>query len=145
MTKIEIKRKPMRNPPNVVLEDDNIGGVFGARRARTTDERKRIAKKKGGFDDSYIDKKFIKTAGNQFYFCKWCSKPMYVADFDKLAGEITMSCSTDECIGNIDMNDLWREAMMKQMGLTGKLAFDTNKLFHGRKTNQIWINEKGRV
>ena len=144
MTKVEVTRKPMKSPPKPVLEDDAIGKLFGARRALTTTERQRKAKKKGGFDDSYIDKNFIKRANGNFYYCRWCGKPMYVADFSRLKGEVKMSCTTDECIGNIDMSDLWRQAKLKQLGLTGKLAMNTKKLIHGKQTNQIWINEKGR-
>lgn len=60
-----------------------------------------VNKFRGGFDDSHIDKAFLKKLEG-VYFCKWCGKPMYPADYDRRQGSIIMSCRKQFCPGNID-------------------------------------------
>lgn len=64
--------------------------------------RQLVARKHGGFDDSYVDKKFMRSLGDQVFFCKFCSQEMYAAEYDYKTGAITMSCRTSNCPGNIN-------------------------------------------
>jgi len=56
------------------------------------------------YDDAWAtDKNWLKSFEGVF-FCKFCAKEMYAADYKD--GWITMSCRTPLCPGNID-HDAW--------------------------------------
>lgn len=114
-------------------------------RVRSSNDRARIAKNKGGFDFSYIDKKYIKDANNRFYFCKWCGQVMYQYDIDRNKGEILMSCESGDCVGNAELSETWRRAKLKQMGYDPDRMLGPEKIITKHKTNMNWIDEKGYV
>lgn len=114
-------------------------------RVKNSDERARRAKKKGGFDFSYIDKKYIKDANNNFYFCKWCGQVMYQYSIDRDKGEIMMSCETSECIGNADLSETWRRTKLRSMGYDPDRILGAQKIITKHRTNQGWIDEIGRI
>jgi len=114
-------------------------------RTKDSKERARKAKKRGGFDFSYIDKKYIKDANDNFYFCKWCGQVMYVHTLDRIKGEILMSCDNPKCVGNAELSDTWRRAKLKQMGFDPDRMLGPQKIITKHRTNQNWIDEKGYV
>ncbi len=77
------------------------------------------------WDDSWAtDKNWAVKSLDNFFSCKFCSKPMYKADYQP--GIITVSCRTSLCPGNIDS------------GMAGQIKehqFDIKKL-----TNQYLFN-----
>lgn len=64
------------------------------------DYRIKLAQKRGGFDDGYVDKKYMRFLSDQVFYCKWCGREMYAAEYNK--GEIIMSCNKPMCPGNIN-------------------------------------------
>ena len=114
-------------------------------RAKNSKERARKAKEKGGFDFSYIDKKYIKDANDNFYFCKWCGQVMYQHTIHRSKGEILMSCDTSECIGNAELSETWRRTKLRQLGYQPDRILGPQKIITKFKTNQNWIDEIGRV
>lgn len=53
------------------------------------------------YDDSWAYDKSWWKSFDGIYVCKWCAKPLYVAEY--IPGEgLIMSCRTELCPGNID-------------------------------------------
>ena len=103
----------------------------------------RAKKAKGQIDDSYLDKAFYKDTDGKFFPCKWCSQYMYIHTLDRFKRKILLSCSTDECIGNAELDETWRKAKLKQMGLDRKLG--AQKIITKRMTSYNYFDEIGRV
>ena len=105
--------------------------------------KKKAKKAKGDIDDSFLDKKFYRDTNGKFFPCKWCGKYMYIHDLDRRKRKILLSCSTDECIGNAEMDETWRRAKLEKMGYGGKLGPQTIITKH--KTSFNYFDEKGYV
>jgi len=105
--------------------------------------KERAKKARGDIDDSYLDKKFYRDTDGKFFPCKWCHKYMYIHSFDRRKRKLLLSCETDECIGNADMDETWRRAKLKQMGLDGKLG--PQKIITKHRTRYNYFDEIGRV
>ena len=97
----------------------------------------------GDIDDSYLDKKFYKDTDGKFFPCKWCGKYMYIHSLNRKKRKILLSCETDECIGNADMDETWRRAKLRQMGYDRKLG--SQKIITKHKTRYNYFDEIGRV
>ena len=89
--------------------------------------RKLLAKKRGGFDDGFVDKGFMNSLGDKVFYCKFCSKKMYAAEYDPIQGAITMSCTTSLCPGNI--NNSWKDEInhltMDQRIMTNQYKYNS--------------------
>jgi len=105
--------------------------------------KERAKKARGDIDDSYLDKKFYRDTDGKFFPCKWCHKYMYIHSFDRRKRKLLLSCETDECIGNADMDETWRRAKLKQMGYDKKLG--PQKIITKHKTRYNYFDEIGRV
>lgn len=117
------------------------------RRIPTNKERKRKAQKKGGFDDSYIDKEYIKRLEEMHDTCYWCKDKMYaIVDKVHSDGLITMSCSTPGCPGNVDTTKVDVNPLMKNKYARyvdgGDLCMDFAKLLSGRSPSNLWATKK---
>ena len=100
-------------------------------------------KAKGDIDDSYLDKKFYRDTNGKFFPCKWCGKYMYIHTFDRFKRKLLLSCDTDDCIGNAELDETWRRAKLRQMGLDRKLG--PQKILTKHKTSYNYFDEIGRV
>ena len=97
--------------------------------------RNLIAQKRGGWDDAWVtDKKFRKSFKG-VYYCKFCGKEMYAAEYDD-KGNLIMSCRTRPnekfpkgCPGNIDYPEARKNI--------SHLDYDQRKL-----TNQYLFNSR---
>jgi len=107
------------------------------------DLKDQAKKAKGDIDDSYLDKKFYKDTDGKFFPCKWCGKYMYIHSLNRKKRKILLSCETDECIGNADMDETWRRAKLRQMGYDRKLG--AQKIITKHKTRYNYFDEIGRV
>ncbi len=107
------------------------------------DLKDQARKAKGDIDDSYLDKAFYKDTDGRFFPCKWCGKYMYIHHLNRRKRKILLSCSTDECIGNADLDETWRKAKMEQLGFGRKLG--AQKIITKNKTSYNYFDEIGRV
>ncbi len=111
------------------------------RKIPSTKDRMRKVKKKGGFDDAWIDKKFIKNVEKTHDCCYFCKQPMHAIDLVNKEGRIVMSCNTDNCAGNyyIDKTS-WAPQHKKGIGrlVDSKVCFDLGRLLTGREPGRLW-------
>lgn len=107
------------------------------------DLKAQAKKVRGEVDDSYLDKKFYRDTDGKTFPCKWCGKKMYIHDVQLRKRKILLSCSTDECIGNADMDETWRQAKLRRLGLDRKLG--AQKIITKHKTSYNYFDEIGRV
>lgn len=86
-------------------------------------DRDCAARSMGGWDDSFSMME-LKQQLDGFYSCKFCGKPMYVADYER--GAITMTCKTTLCPGNInkDMAEKLDYKKIQIKELTNQYLFD---------------------
>jgi hypothetical protein len=68
---------------------------------------------------------------------------MYIHSLDRKKRKILLSCETDDCIGNADLDETWRQAKLKQLGLDRKLGAE--KIITKHKTRYNYFDEIGRV
>lgn len=99
----------------------------------------------GQVDDSYLDKKFYRDTDGKFFPCKWCGKKMYIHDLNRKKRKILLSCSTDDCIGNAELNDTWRRAKLRKMGYDPDRKLGPQKVITKHKTSYNYFDEKGYV
>ena len=111
-----------------------------SRKIRTDEERAKIAKRKGGFDDSYIDKKALNRLG-KVHYCFYCKKLLKPKMYNHRTGVIKMGCDTDDCIGNVETSETRRINKLKKLGarrVDCKLMMDFKQLLHGRDPSRMW-------
>jgi len=85
------------------------------RRIRSDEDRARIARKRGGFDDSYITKENMKKIGKT-HRCFHCKKWMTFQYYDKKTGTIKIGCDTDDCPNNVNIKrSEWDRKYMKNI------------------------------
>ena len=107
------------------------------------DLKDQAKKAKGDIDDSYLDKKFYRDTDGKVFPCKWCGKKMFIHNLNRRKRKLLLSCSTDECIGNADMDETWRQAKLRQLGYGRKLG--DQKIITKKKTSYNYFDEIGRV
>ncbi|MEE9438985.1 MAG: hypothetical protein V3V14_08305 [Saprospiraceae bacterium] len=103
-------------------------------------DRARIAKRRGGFDFSYLDKKGVKDL-SKVHRCYHCKKYLKPKARNHRTGQIMMGCDTDDCIGNTDTPEMRRQKKMKQLGarrVDAKLTMDFKKNLFGRDPARMW-------
>ena len=124
--------------------------IKAMRRIPTDKERIRKAKKKGGFDDTFITKERIKHIEKTHSNCYWCKLPSLKADVSEVTskGNINMICTTPGCPNNPDTTKVDLAPVMKNKYarfVDGKLCFDLGKLLVGRDISKLWANHKGMI
>ncbi len=111
-------------------------------------DRIRKAKKKGGFDDSWIDEDAKKNLDGAYscYFCKKPMKPLFGEVNTK--GKITMTCDTDDCPGNYaEKRSSYSRQHKKFFGrvIDKKVCFDLASLLIGRDPSRLWATRKRTI
>jgi len=109
-------------------------------RIPSDEDRARIARKRGGFDDSYIDKESMKKL-EKTHVCWYCKKPLKPKMYNHRKGFILMGCDTDDCIGNTDTSEQRRKRKLEQLGarrIDSKLVMDFRQLLYGRDPSRMW-------
>lgn len=104
------------------------------------EERARIARRRGGFDDSFMDKKSLKKL-EKTHFCFWCKKRLKPKMYNHRKGFILMGCDTDDCIGNQDTSETRRKRKLEQLGarrIDAKLVTDFKQIAFGRDPSRMW-------
>jgi len=116
------------------------------RRILSDKERQRRAKKKGGFDDSEIDKETIRSIEKTYNCCYWCKGDMKaITDGVHNKGTILMTCETDDCPGNVDTTKPELQPHMKNKFARyadGAVCSDFGKLLQGRSPSRLWATKK---
>lgn len=110
------------------------------RKIPTDEERAKIAQKRGGFDDSWIDKKAWKRLGKT-HFCYWCKERLKPKMYNHRKGYILMGCDTPDCIGNPDTSETQRKRKLEKLGarrVDAKLVTDFRQLLYGRDPSRMW-------
>lgn len=125
---------------------DKHGNIL---RIRSDKERAKIARKKGGFDFSWIDKKSKKDILNTpGFFCKFCHKKYQDLITNHRTGVIILGCHTDGCPGNYaEKRSSWDPRFKKTIGrqIDKKLMFDFKKLYYGRHPSRLWATRKRTI
>lgn len=109
-------------------------------RIPSDEERARIARRRGGFDDSWIDKKALKRLGKT-HICFHCHKKLRPKMYNHRKGFIKMGCDTDDCIGNTDTSEVRRKRKLEQLGarrVDAKLLTDFKQIAFGRDPARMW-------
>lgn len=109
-------------------------------RIPSSKERARIARKRGGFDFSHLDKKSEKDLGN-IHRCYYCKKYLKPKARNHRTGEILMGCNTQDCIGNPDTSEIIKNKKLKELGvrrIDAKLTMDFKDLLFGRDLSRMW-------
>ena len=107
---------------------------------------KENAKKvKGEVDDAYLDKKFYRNIDGKFYPCKWCGQKMYIHTVDRRKRKILLSCDSDDCVGNAELDEFWRRAKLRKMGYDPDKVLGPQKIITKKKTSYNYFDEIGRV
>ncbi len=109
------------------------------------DLKDRAKKAKGQIDDSYLDKKFYKDTDGKTFPCKWCGKYMYIHNLDRNKRKLLLSCSTDDCIGNAELDETWRRAKLRKLGYDPDRILGDQKIITKHKTSYNYFDEKGFV
>ncbi len=110
------------------------------RKIPSDDVRARIARRRGGFDDSFIDKKSWKKLGKT-HVCYYCKKPLKPKMYNHRKGFILMGCDTDDCIGNPDTTEIRRKRLLEKLGVRrvdAKLVTDFRQIAFGRDPSRMW-------
>jgi len=103
-------------------------------------ERAKRIKEKGGFDDSWLDKKALRQM-SRVHICYWCKKPLKPRAFNHRTGTILMGCDTDDCIGNVETSEMRRKRKLEQLGarrVDAKLTMDLKQIIFGRDPARMW-------
>ena len=109
-------------------------------RIPSDEERARIARRRGGFDDSWIDKKALKRL-EKTHFCFWCKTKLKPKMYNHRKGFILMGCDTDDCIGNPDTSEVSRKRKLQKLGarrVDAKLVTDFRQIAFGRDPSRMW-------
>ena len=111
----------------------------GPLRIPSSKERAKRIREKGGFDDSWIDKKALKQMSN-VHRCYWCKQYLKPVLFNHRTGEMIMSCNTPDCIGNIETPEIRRTRMLQKLGarrVDAKLLTDFKQILYGRDPRRM--------
>lgn len=115
------------------------------KRIPSSKERQRRAKKKGGFDDSWITKEKIKELEKDKY-CYWCKQPQHlIVDNVHNTGEMILTCDSDGCFGNYYEKESVKKKTNKRIYgriIDQKLCMDLGKLLIGRDPGRLWATQK---
>jgi len=123
---------------------DKYGNIL---RVRTDDERAKIARRKGGFDFSWLDKKAEKTI-LRMHTCQFCHKNMSYLVKNHRKGFVIASCDTDGCPGNYaEKVSSWNPEYKKTIGrkLDNKLMHDFKDLLISRSPSRYAVSRKGTI
>lgn len=104
-----------------------------------------VNKKVKDVDDSYLDKRFFRDIDGKVYPCKWCSKNMYIHTVEPKKRKILLSCDTDDCVGNADLDEFWRRTKLRKMGYDPDKILGPQKIITKKKTSFNYFDEVGRV
>lgn len=123
--------------------------VIDKRQIPSEKERiRKVKKKHGGFDDSWIDKEGLKNLSDTHtcFFCKKRMKPIISEVNTK--GKIIMTCDTPECPGNYgEKRSSYpkpiRDLFVKY--IDSKLNFDLNHLLVMRDPSRLWATRKRTI
>ena len=116
-------------------------------RLRTNEERARIARRRGGFDWSSLDKKAEKKI-LKMHTCQFCHKGFSYLVKNHKKGFATASCDTDGCPGNFaEKVSAWRPELRKSIGrkLDQKLMHDLKDLVFNRDPSRYFATRKGTI
>jgi len=116
-------------------------------RIRTNEQRARIAKKRGGFDFSWLDKEAEKTI-LKMHHCQFCLKNFSYIVKNHKKGFIIASCDTDGCPGNYaEKVSSWAPKYRKTVGrqLDRSLMHDFRDLFFKRSPSRYFATRKGTI
>jgi hypothetical protein len=116
-------------------------------RIRTDEERARVARKKGGFDFSWLDKKAEKRI-LKLHNCQFCHKNFSYLVKNHKKGFVLASCDTDGCPGNYaEKVSAWRPELKKSIGrkLDSKLMHDFKDLVIKRDPSRYFATRKGTI
>ena len=114
---------------------------------RTNEERAKIAKRKGGFDFSWLDKKAEKQI-LKMHHCQFCLKNFKYMVKNHRKGFVTTSCDTDGCPGNYaEKVSSWDPRYKRTIGrqLDKKLMFDFKDLLLKRDPSRYFATRKGTI
>lgn len=122
--------------------------VISKRRIPSDKERIRAARRRGGFEDAWIDKKFKKNLEDT-HRCWWCKKYMHpIFSEVQSKGKIIMTCDTPECPGNYaEKRSSWNRGTKKfyERHIDRKLMFDLNHLMATRDPSRMWATRKRTI
>ena len=116
-------------------------------RLRTNEERANIARKRGGFDFSWLDKKAEKSI-LKMHTCQFCHKNFSYLVKNHRKGFVTTSCDTDGCPGNYaEKVSTWDSKYKKTIArqLDRKLMFDFKDLLLKRDPSRYFATRKGTI
>ena len=116
-------------------------------RIRSNDERAKIAKRRGGFDFSWLDKKAEKEI-LKLHNCQFCHKNFSYLVKNHKKGFVLASCDTDGCPGNYaEKVSSWRPELRKSIGrkLDQKLMHSFNDLVFKRDPSRYFATSKGTI
>lgn len=120
-----------------------VANALKKKRILTDEERQKKAAKKGGFDDSRIDRealKEIEKVHNVCFFCKGQTKA--IADDVAKKGFIQMTCETPGCIGNIYEKESEKRRIDRKIYgrlIDRELCFDLGKMLLGRDPGRLAV------
>jgi hypothetical protein len=122
---------------------DKYGNIL---RVRSDDERARIARRKGGFDFSWLDKKAEKRI-LKMHYCQFCHKKMAYLVKNHKKGFVIASCDTDGCPGNYAEKVSSWDRKYKQIGrqLDKKLMFDFKDLLLKRAPSRYAVTRRRTI
>jgi len=116
-------------------------------RIRSNEDRARVAKRKGGFDFSWLDKKAEKQI-LKMHSCQFCHTNFKYIVKNHKKGFITTSCDTDGCPGNYaEKVSSWAPGYRKSIGrqLDRKLMFDFKDILLKRDPSRYFATRKGTI
>jgi hypothetical protein len=105
----------------------------------STEYRRKRIRQKGGFDDSWLDKKGLKSMEG-IHRCHWCKEYMKPVMFNHKTGEMLMSCNTPGCIGNYETSEIKRQRLLEKAGarrVDAKLVTDFKQILFGRDPSRM--------
>lgn len=117
------------------------------RRIRSNEERARVARRKGGFDFSWLDKKAEKQI-LRMHNCQFCHKNFSYIVKNHRKGFVTASCDTDGCPGNYaEKVSSWAPGYRNTIGrqLDRKLMFDFKDILLKRDPSRYFATRKGTI
>lgn len=123
---------------------ERVKKALKKKRVLSDKERMKKARRRGGFDDSGIDKKTIKGIEDTFgKSCQFCHQPTHaIVDNVHKTGKIIMSCETEGCIGNYyEKKSEQRRHNKKMYGrlIDRELCFDLSKILIGRDPSRLAV------
>lgn len=127
-----------------------IAKALRRKRIPTDKERQKEAAKRGGFDETFINKEALKRIEQTHSHCYWCKEDSLkaVADETHKTGNIEMQCTTPGCPNNPDTTKVELNPTMKNKYarfIDGELCFTFAKLLQGRDPGRLAATKQGIV